>query len=65
MILSPDRPDLSIGVRRYGFPDDENAYQTKDYTPLLERVKMIPGGILNWWQILQEVWQARLENGEK
>ena len=20
--------------------------------------------ILNWWQILQEVWQARLENGE-
>ena len=39
LILSPDRPDLSIGVRRYGFPDDENAYQTKDYTPLLERVK--------------------------
>ena len=23
LILSPDRPDLSIGVRRYGFPDDE------------------------------------------
>ena len=40
LILSPDRPDLSIGVRRYGFPDDENAYQTKDYTPLLERVKV-------------------------
>lgn len=35
LILSSDRPDLSSGVRRYGFPDDENAYQTKDYTPLL------------------------------
>ena len=44
LILSPDRPDLSIGVRRYGFPDDENAYQTKDYTPLLERVKND-----TWW----------------
>ena len=65
MILSPDRPDLSIGVRRYGFPDDENAYQTKDYTPLLERVKNDTWWHLNWWQILQEVWQARLENGEK
>ena len=39
LILSSDRPDLSSGVHRYGFPDDENAYQTKDYTPLLERIK--------------------------
>ena len=54
LILSSDRPDLSSGVRRYGFPDDENAYQTKDYTPLLGRVKMIPGGILSWWQILRK-----------
>ena len=45
LILSPDRPDLSIGVRRYGFPDDENAYQTKDYTPLLERGKKSD----TWW----------------
>ena len=44
LILSPDRPDLSSGVRRYGFPDDENAYQTKDYTPLLGRVKND-----TWW----------------
>ena len=44
LILSPDVPDLSSGVRRYGFPDDESAYQTKDYTPLLERVKSD-----TWW----------------
>lgn len=44
LILSSDRPDLSSGVRRYGFPDDENAYQTKDYTPLLGRVKND-----TWW----------------
>lgn len=44
LILSPDRPDLSSGVRRYGFPDEENAYQTKDYTPLLGRVKND-----TWW----------------
>ena len=44
LILSPDVPDLSSGVGRYGFPDDESAYQTKDYTPLLERVKSD-----TWW----------------
>ena len=44
LILSSDRPDLSSRVRRYGFPDDENAYQTKDYTPLLGRVKND-----TWW----------------
>ena len=44
LILSPDVPDLSSGVGGYGFPDDESAYQTKDYTPLLERVKSD-----TWW----------------
>ena len=29
LILSSDRPDLSSGVRRYGFPDDEKRLSDK------------------------------------
>ena len=44
LILSPDQPDLKDGVERYGFPQYPEACQTKDYMPLLMRVKKD-----TWW----------------
>ena len=39
MILSPQRPNLKEAVDRFGNADAEPAFETKDYDPLLARIR--------------------------
>ena len=39
LLLSTEAPDLTAAVQQFGFPDDSSPWETKDYTPLLERIQ--------------------------
>lgn len=39
LVISPNRPDFSAAAAQFGYPGAEPAWQTKDYTPLLNRVE--------------------------
>jgi CRISPR system Cascade subunit CasE len=39
LVLSKDRPDLSGLARQFGRPGDELSTETRDYTPLLQRIE--------------------------
>ena len=62
LILSPDKPDLSVGVERYGFPNQPESCQTKSYETLLNRVKND-----TWWhfKLVANPTQSRLTEGMK
>ena len=48
LLLSPQAPDLFRAARQFGLEDGENAWQTKSYDPLLERIRN------------NSIWQFRL-----
>ncbi len=48
LILSPERGDFTHIVDQYGFPDSEWEWETKNYIPLLSRIKS------------NQIWQFRL-----
>lgn len=39
MMVTPELPDLAAAVAQYGFPDGDPAWESKDYTPLLQRIQ--------------------------
>ncbi|MBV2365712.1 type I-E CRISPR-associated protein Cas6/Cse3/CasE [Streptomonospora nanhaiensis] len=38
-VVSPDKPDLHHVVEPYGWPASDQAFETRDYTPLLRRLE--------------------------
>lgn len=38
MILSPEKPDLSNAVKDFGFPNNDPAWETRNYDGLLDRI---------------------------
>ncbi|MGN1084122.1 MAG: type I-E CRISPR-associated protein Cas6/Cse3/CasE [Lachnospiraceae bacterium] len=48
LVLSEDKPDLTMAAKQFGNAEDSVAWETKDYMPLLERIKE------------GDVWQFRL-----
>lgn len=39
LVVSPDKPDFSAAAAQFGYPGAEDAWETKDYMPLLNRVE--------------------------
>jgi len=41
MLVSKEKPDLTAAVQQFGYADADPAWETRDYSPLLDRI--IPG----------------------
>ena len=39
LLLSPERPQLHRAAAQFGFPDSVSPWETKDYGPLLDRIR--------------------------
>ena len=39
LVLSEDKPDMKNVAEQFGFPDEEPQWETRDYTPLLNRIQ--------------------------
>ncbi len=38
LVISPEMPDLADAAKQFGFPNDENMCECRDYEPLLNRI---------------------------
>ena len=65
MLLSPDKPDLSAAAAQFGMLGADCPWETKLYTPLLERITPASVGISVWWPIPQKAVCPNREREEK